>query len=681
MRSDMFEITDELQESTIVTQTISRLGLTTNPSSPEQRRTTSYVSMPDVRVESMDEDMELDDNQPATPIPTPVVEEDESEWIEVDHLLDDRTGDAPSAENGLVHTRPVSLRSPASSEKIQLVLRTMTNKLLQRKRTVRRVTKMSTSPSPPPDSRSPSPFAASIAAPVVAQVAATMDRSERGEPSPSSSSSRTIPPRAFSDPTAGPSTPPKSRSVPVRAATVEEGNKRNPIASSFRSVLRRKPSIAISETSSGATTPRAKGKGKRPASPVSPISPKTPTAKMPTSPTLSVPPPTPYGLPQSQSRRFESIRTKSNRIHTSSSQIFTHQDNETPASLFPHEGLIKNIHRFMRYSSAAYGQHFLRIFGLGNSDYNFPTTGRYHANAWAFAQHTNIPIDALLLSSFTESSNATIPDKAPPLVHYIAVEHNLKAIVLTCRGTLGLQDILVDLTFTYRDVEVEGADPSGSYYVHSGMYDSATHLMAKHNRVHEVLKAALEKYPDYGLVLCGHSLGGGVASLLAIESSVPAAYFEKENAARKNPVQHPALSTPFVTSFASGLPAGRPIHCYAYGVPAVTSADLARHASGLITSVIQNTDIVPTLSIGGFRDLKNIAITLFEEKGVAEEIVSRVLGLNRTKLKKEVDTSEEQALSDWLWSLIKTLRADMDNEKLYPPGTVYVMVSYRIELC
>lgn len=651
VRSDLFEITDELQESTVVTQTISQLG------HHGHVRGRSHVSMPDVRVEAVgDEDM--DEDEPATP--TPVVEEEESDWIEVDHLLDARAGHVPSAENGLPHSRPPSLRNQASTDKIQLVLRTMTNKLLQRKRTVRRVTKMSASPSPTPESRSPSPFASAVAAPVVAPVKATMDRS-RGEEESSPSSSSPSPRRV-------------TRHLFPRKSTATLHDK------SSRSIFR--SSKPPSEVSSGVSTPRPSHHSRRTASPP-PSTPRPRTPEQPSSPTLRVPPPspspTPYRTlaPPSQFHRIGSVRTRQNRVQASTSQMFCSGDSETPASLFPHEGLIKNIHRFMRYSSAAYGQHFLRIMGLGNSDYNFPTTGRHHANAWAFAQHTNIPIDSLLLSSFTEKP-PSVTDSAPPLVHYIAVEHNLQAIVLTCRGTLGLQDILVDLTFAYRDIEVDGADPSGSYYVHSGMYDSATHLMAKHNRVHEMLREALEKYPNYGLVLCGHSLGGGVAALLAIESSIPAEYFLKTNAERDAPARHPPISTPFVTSFASGLPPGRPIHCYAYGVPAVASPDLARHASGLITSVIQNADIVPTLSLGGFRDLKNIAVTLFEERGVAEEIVSRVLGLNRTKLDKGSNLSDEEALSDWMMSLIKTMRADMDNDKLYPPGTVYVMEYFDV---
>lgn len=372
------------------------------------------------------------------------------------------------------------------------------------------------------------------------------------------------------------------------------------------------------------------------------------------------------------------MRTRSSRIQASSSQIFSTGQRDTAANLFPHEPLIKNIHRFMRYSSAAYGQNFLRIFGLGNADFNFPTTGRHHANSWAFAQHTNIQIDALLLSSFTESeaySPAFAQEKAPPLVHYVAVEHSLQTIVLTCRGTLGLSDVLVDLTCDYREISVEGGDPEGAYFVHSGMYESAVQLTAKYSRVHQTLVDALEQYPNYGLVLCGHSLGGGVAALLAINSAIPADVFMTQNAARERPVRHPRITTPFVTSFSSGLPPGRPIHCYAYGIPAVASSDLASFSSGLITSIIMNADVVPTLSLGVLRDLKNIAVTLFEERGVAEEIVGRVMGLNRSRFGAESAAGEEQMQADWMMSLIKTMRADMDNDKLFPPGSVYIMVS------
>ena len=82
-----------------------------------------------------------------------------------------------------------------------------------------------------------------------------------------------------------------------------------------------------------------------------------------------------------------------------------------------------------------------------------------------------------------------------------------------------------------------------------------------------------------------------------------------------------------MTAFSSGLPPGRPISCYTYGVPCVASPDLAKYSRGLIISTVHNYDIVPTLSIGVLRDLKTMAMGFYAETGVAEEIIGRVVGL------------------------------------------------------
>lgn len=75
-------------------------------------------------------------------------------------------------------------------------------------------------------------------------------------------------------------------------------------------------------------------------------------------------------------------------------------------------------------------------------------------------------------------------------------------MVLACRGSLGLSDILTDLTCSYEPIHLPAGDPSGSYFVHSGMYCSATVL--QRGTVHDVIRDALQQFADYGLVLCGH---------------------------------------------------------------------------------------------------------------------------------------------------------------------------------
>lgn len=41
----------------------------------------------------------------------------------------------------------------------------------------------------------------------------------------------------------------------------------------------------------------------------------------------------------------------------------------------------------------------------------------------------------------------------------------------------------------------------------------------------------------------------------------------------------------------------------------------------------------------------------------------------------DIEPTDKEVLNDWMISLIKTMRADMDNDKLFPPGMVYIMVS------
>ncbi|CAD6973329.1 unnamed protein product [Tilletia controversa] len=439
---------------------------------------------------------------------------------------------------------------------------------------------------------------------------------------------------------------------------------------------------------------------------------------------------------------------------------------------FPHSHLVKNLHRFMRHSSAAYGQNFMRIFGIGQADYFFPDTSKHHANVWSFAHHVGLDVDKILLSSFTEGGTGPFhSDKMSPLVNYVSVDDDSQAIVFTCRGTLGLSDILTDLTCSYESITVQGGHPEGQYKVHAGMLHSARLFRAQSSTVFSTIRLGLEENPDYGVVLAGHSLGGGVCTILAVLWGVPAPVFLRQiediKAKGLEPPAFPPITTPFVTSLTSGLPPGRPIHAYAYGPPATASADLSRFCRGLVTSLAHGYDMVPFLSLGSLRDLKNVAKSLAEEResDVAQEIVARTIGLLQHKRQKVAGRSSEQAqlppspatgisasdlehfnqdsmsqaqpiveeriqtididdltrgrtsnraskpgyrdpnfarqqvdegemgtvahsiqddvetdaeLNQWLWAVIKTMRADMKEEKLFPPGHVYCIESFAV---
>ncbi|RUS15286.1 hypothetical protein BC937DRAFT_92650 [Endogone sp. FLAS-F59071] len=374
---------------------------------------------------------------------------------------------------------------------------------------------------------------------------------------------------------------------------------------------------------------------------------------------------------------------------------------------FPRAHLVQNIGRFMRYASAAYGESFMRILGIGSMPHVLPTSYHHHSNHYAFSHHTGVPVEDILLSSYTDHSMFNINSpQIHALVHYVTVDHKAQAIVLTCRGTLGLSDVLTDLTCDYAefvlpcddDLKDDGeAGERRKFRAHAGMLGSAQLLAKQKGKVYRIIKDALEEWSEYGLVICGHSLGAGVASLLSVLWSEERDVFlarEKEKVIGLTGFAE--YTIPFVTSYASGLPPGRPIHCYAYGVPCTMSLELAKYCGqGLVTSIVHSYDIVPSLSLGLLKDFKNIAVSLYEEGKVTEEILTRILGkyrkakrssagggemltdpLDSHNLDSSTSTSVTALEGDdeddqWFWAVIKTMRADMRAEKLYPPSTLY----------
>ncbi|KAJ2882467.1 hypothetical protein FB639_002386, partial [Coemansia asiatica] len=375
------------------------------------------------------------------------------------------------------------------------------------------------------------------------------------------------------------------------------------------------------------------------------------------------------------------------------------------------------------------------------------------------------------------------------LVHYIAVDHATRSVVLACRGTLGISDLFVDMICEYETVQLPGHPATRNnqeFRVHSGMWHSAQMLSDTSSEVFKEVAEALRLYPEYGLVLTGHSLGGGVASLLTLLWSQPLFDHNDSSASAMNLPATPGSTVGslrrFVTTDKFGLVSSRPIHCFSFGSPCSTNAALSYYCRGLVTSVANTDDFVTYLSVGACVDILNISAVLGRERGVAEKIVRRFISAQRDKIGRklnlfdfdfsklraysysdndddkedkeesvgmEVDRDKGQSkrgywwsratastngddgkaddgstassrsddslpqqrpakrpknsqdgdssikskgkdkdkdksrsksqlkadLDDWHWSLVKTLRANMDSEKLYPPGDVFILAS------
>ncbi|KAJ6179903.1 hypothetical protein N7519_010364 [Penicillium mononematosum] len=345
--------------------------------------------------------------------------------------------------------------------------------------------------------------------------------------------------------------------------------------------------------------------------------------------------------------------------------------------IFPERHFVQNIRRFSRFSSASYGSNALTVMGVPSGSKNLPSTksdGHEHS---AFSENAGLPPSTILLSSFVDpaggSNAAGETETGFPLVHYLSIDHDSKAVVLTLRGTWGFEDILTDMTCDYDDLEWQGK----SWKVHKGMHASAKRLLeGGGGRVMITLRAALEEFQDYGIVLCGHSLGGGVAALLATMISEPnpstagtsfvtASYQPATRPRLLTADSNPNLSIPDPSPPKYTLPANRPIHVYAYGPPSL-----------------------PSLSLGILHDMHTASVSFKDDAtGAKAHIRQRVSDSLRQSIIHKfyvnqpplvVNAGDGVGEDAWAWKTLKMLRGEMRAPKLMPPGEVFVVETMRV---
>ncbi|XP_029954841.1 sn1-specific diacylglycerol lipase beta-like [Salarias fasciatus] len=151
---------------------------------------------------------------------------------------------------------------------------------------------------------------------------------------------------------------------------------------------------------------------------------------------------------------------------------------------------------------------------------------------------------------------------------YVALDHKREAVLVAVRGTLSLKDVLTDLSAECENLPIEGV--SGACYAHKGICQAAGYIYKK--LVNDgILNQAFSIAPEYKLVITGHSLGAGTASVLAV-----------------------LLRNSFPT-----------LQCYSFSPPGgLLSKALADYSKDFVVSVVLGKDLVPRLSIPNMEDLK-----------------------------------------------------------------------------
>ncbi|KGN44704.1 uncharacterized protein LOC101216108 isoform X2 [Cucumis sativus] len=154
--------------------------------------------------------------------------------------------------------------------------------------------------------------------------------------------------------------------------------------------------------------------------------------------------------------------------------------------------------------------------------------------------------------------------------YYIGVDTRKKLVIFGIRGTHTVYDLITDIiTTSDRDVTFEG------YSTHFGTSESARWFLQ--NEI-GMIRRCLEKYQGFRLRLVGHSLGGAIASLLAVML-------------RKKSKKELGFSPDIVSAIG-------------FATPPCVSRKLAESCADYVTTVVMQDDVIPKLSVASLTRLR-----------------------------------------------------------------------------
>ncbi|XP_062080545.1 uncharacterized protein LOC133785307 isoform X2 [Humulus lupulus] len=189
--------------------------------------------------------------------------------------------------------------------------------------------------------------------------------------------------------------------------------------------------------------------------------------------------------------------------------------------------------------------------------------GAYKDNATSLARHSMLRESNVL--KFVKNSSVMRPG------YYIGVDTRKKLVILGIRGTHTVYDLITDIVSSSdKEVTFEG------FSTHFGTAEAARWFL---NHEMETIRKCLVKYEGFRLRLVGHSLGGAIASLLAIMI-------------RKKSLKELGFSPDNVTAIG-------------YATPPCVSKELAENCSDFVSTVVMQDDIIPRLSIASLTRLRN----------------------------------------------------------------------------
>jgi hypothetical protein len=207
--------------------------------------------------------------------------------------------------------------------------------------------------------------------------------------------------------------------------------------------------------------------------------------------------------------------------------------------------------------------------------------------------------------------------------HALLIDKTKQRLVLAIRGTSTMADGLTDIIATsvpFPSLPSSNNNKDRKKVAHAGFVLGAKNIFS---HLQPTLESALDNNDIEELVVVGHSLGAGTASVMTVLLG--------EN--------YPNLLT------------DQKLSCFAYACPPSMSMSLSNSCSDYITSVIHSDDIVCSASIHSF-------VHLFNEVHKSDGVLYTIRVAEQ--LLSKFETGDEK--SDWLLNQIKErLQADAEN--------------------
>eukprot|EP01083_Nonionella_stella_P023111 63912_1 len=208
---------------------------------------------------------------------------------------------------------------------------------------------------------------------------------------------------------------------------------------------------------------------------------------------------------------------------------------------------------------------------------------------------------------------------------YLIVDHKKKKIVLSIRGTASLAELFIALNSVPQNVELFGIDG----FVHEGMLQAAYFIQ---RIVSLELVNVCDKYKDYGVIFCGHSLGGGIAALLGL-------VFKDHPIVRKQ----------------------NRLKVYAFASPCIASKTFAdcKGCHEYITSIALSTDLITRLSVESVRKCHLRQDLIMEQ---SKDVIRKCMTCDDAE---EIDNECAELLRG-----LRSLSSCAPAQELYPLGRI-----------